>query len=277
MAPRARFDKDYYGTIGLHPEATDDEIRRAYRRLALEWHPDRRPGDPTAAERFKEISEAYAVLIDPARRRDYDASRRAGAPGEFRPNRDDLFRDLFANARASAIFEELTREFERIGMRVDRQYFHRTLFGGRGTVTGGVFVITPLTPLLAVMRLARALAGPASHTRQDSGRPRPLPESSGVLGALGRWGRWLFGLPAPAALPGSEDLVLPLRLSPTEAANGGRRRVTLDVRGGAGDVLVTIPPGVRTGTRLRLRGRGRPRAGGSRGDVYLAVEIAEHP
>src|SRR5262249_30789680 len=124
MAPRARFDKDYYRTIGLHPEATDDEIRRAYRRLALEWHPDRRPRDATAAERFKEISEAYAVLIDPARRRDYDAARRAGAPGAFRANRDDLFRDLFANARASAIFEELAREFERIGMRVDRQYFH---------------------------------------------------------------------------------------------------------------------------------------------------------
>src|SRR4029450_1330293 len=53
MAPRARFDKDYYRTMGLHPEATDDEIRRAYRRLALEWHPDRKSGDPTAAEQFK--------------------------------------------------------------------------------------------------------------------------------------------------------------------------------------------------------------------------------
>ncbi len=64
---RARFDKDCYGIMGLHAEATEDGIRLAYRRLALEPHPDRRPGDPTATELFKEIGEAYAVLIDGAR------------------------------------------------------------------------------------------------------------------------------------------------------------------------------------------------------------------
>src|SRR5215471_7012047 len=95
-----RLDKDYYAILGVSRAATEDEIRRAYRRQALQWHPDRRPGDPRAAERFREISEAYAVLVNPTRRREYDEASRAGAAGTFRHSQDELFRDLFANPRA---------------------------------------------------------------------------------------------------------------------------------------------------------------------------------
>jgi curved DNA-binding protein len=277
--PRTRLDKDYYAILGLHPEATQEEIRRAYRRLALEWHPDRRPGDPTAAERFKEISEAYAVLIDPAKRREYDQSRRAGAPGGFRHSQEDLFRDLFADPVASGIFEELAREFERIGMRVDRHYFQRTLFGGRAVVMSGIFVITPLTPVLALFRLARAaLRGPQTAGSVAGAEAKPLPFGPGLLGTLAQVGRRLLGLPAPRAQAPSmapEDVSLPLHLSRSEAEQGGRRRITLNWVWGPEEVLVTIPPGTRHGTWLRLRGKGRPRPDGSRGDAYLAVEIAE--
>ena len=62
---RQRADRDYYAALGLGSQATEEEIRRTYRRLALEWHPDRNPGNARAEERFKEISEAYALLIDP--------------------------------------------------------------------------------------------------------------------------------------------------------------------------------------------------------------------
>ena len=72
MTGRARSDRDYYEVLGVHPEATEDELRRAYRQLALRWHPDRNPGSADAAERFKEISEAYAVLTNRGRRRQYD-------------------------------------------------------------------------------------------------------------------------------------------------------------------------------------------------------------
>ena len=257
MAPRARFEKDYYAVIGVGPEATADEIRRAYRRLALECHPDRNPGDPDAAERFKEVSEAYAVLIDAAKRREYDRARRAGAPGDFRPRREDLFRDLFADPVASAIFEDIARELGRLGLRVDRYHFRQTLFGGRAVVTGGVFVIGPLTPVLALLRLALARR---------------------VRASLGRLGRWLLGLPAPAGAPEAldrGDTVVPLRLTPAEAERGGRRRVAIPGEADADEVLVTIPPGVRTGTRLRLRGKGRVGPSGSRGDAYLAVEVGD--
>jgi DnaJ-class molecular chaperone len=241
---RARTDVDYYAALGLAPGATEDEIRRTYRRLALQWHPDRNPGNPRAEERFKEISEAYAVLVDPAKRAAWEAARRSGDGGRFTASREEVFRDLFSDPGASAIFEELARELSRLGLRVDRQDFERTLFGGRVVVTGGVFVISP-------WRVLGRLAGVG-------------------LKALGRR---LLGLPAagPAA---RTDLTFPLRLTALEADRGGPKRVTLRRPDGDDEVLVTIPPGVRPGTRLRLRGKGRPLAGGARGDAYLVVDIA---
>jgi curved DNA-binding protein len=276
MTARTRFERNYYGLLGLSPEATEEEIRKAYRRLALQWHPDRNPGNPQAAERFREISEAYAVLINPAKRRAYDRVRAAGATHEFHPNREDLFRDLFADRHASAIFDELAREFARLGMRVDHRHFRHTLFGGRTVVTGGVIIITPLTPVLALFRLARAALHGASAV-STAGRPeaQALPRSPFVAG-LGRVARWFLGLPssstAPAAVSAPEDVVLPLRLTPAEAERGGSKRIALGTAG-SDEVLVTIPPRTRNGTRLRLRGRGHRRADGSRGDAYLAVEI----
>ena len=267
MPARARFDRDYYRVMGLSAEATDDELRKTYRRLVLRWHPDRNPGDPRAAERFREISEAYAVLIDPAKRRQYDESRRLGAGGRFNYRQEDIFRDLFANPAASNVFEELAREFERMGMRVDRHSFRQTLFGGRTVVAGGVMVITPLTPVLAAFRLARAAL--------RAGRPASAAPASPVRAALGRLGRWILGDGTPAAEGGArDDVMLPLAVSRAEAEQGAQKRVVLNRGDDLDELLVTIPAGVRTGTKLRLRGRGRPRPDGSRSDVYLAVEIA---
>jgi DnaJ-class molecular chaperone len=241
---RARGDVDYWAVLGLAPGASDEEIRRTYRRLALQWHPDRNRGDVRAEERFKEISEAYAVLMDPAKRRAWEAARQTGGPAGFPHSREDVFRDLFNDPRASAVFEDLARELERLGLRVSRQDFERTLFGGRVVVTGGVFTISPWRVLGRV-----AAAG------------------------LKLLGRRLLGLPAaPREAP--TDVTCPLRLTATEASRGGRRRVTLSGAQGDDEILVTIPPGVRAGTRLRLRGKGRSLPGGQRGDAYLVVDIA---
>jgi curved DNA-binding protein CbpA len=274
MATRAP-SEDYYEVLGLRPEAAETEIRKAYRRLALRWHPDRNPGNGHAEESFKEISEAYAVLIDPAKRRDYDRARRAGTPYVSRHTREDLFRDLFADPGASAVFEELARELERRGLRVDRHHFRQTLFGGRAVVTGGVFIVTPLTPVLAMFRLARAaLRGAAalpSSTRDAPSRARPR----GILERVVRAGRWLLELPpGPASPPrAGNDVTIPLHLTRAEVERGGRKQLTLDRDGARHEVLVTIPPGLRPGARLRLRGKGRAAPGHLRGDVYLAVQI----
>jgi len=276
MAPRARFDKDYYAALGLTPEAAEEEIRKAYRRLALQWHPDRNSGDARAAERFKEISEAYAVLVDAGKRRDYDRARLVGTPGSFRHKREDIFRDLFADPRASDVFEELVREFERMGVRVDRRIFQQTLFGGRTVVTGGVFVATPFTSAVSLLRLMRATMRGA-HVPFEAREGRPLPPPRGVLGRLADAGRWLLGLPGTALKPGpsGRDLTVPLRLTRNEAERGGRKRLTVEREDGRDELLVTIPSGIRSGTRLRLRGKGRRASEGPPGDLYLAVEVSE--
>jgi curved DNA-binding protein CbpA len=276
MAPRARFDKDYYATLGLPPAATEDDIRRAYRRLALQWHPDRNAGDAGAAERFKAISEAYAVLIDPGKRQDYDRARQVGTPGSFRHRREDIFRDLFADPRASGVFEDLVREFERVGVRVDRRVFQQTLFGGRAVVTGGVFVATPLTSgagLLTVLRTA--LRG--AHALHTQAKPQPLEPSRGFLGRLADAGRSLLGLTGAAAepAPNGRDLTLQMRLTRAEAQRGGQKRLTVEREGRRDELLVTIPSGIRAGTRLRLRGKGRRLTGGPPGDLYLAIDVAD--
>jgi DnaJ-class molecular chaperone len=280
MAPRTRFAQDYYRILGLSPQATEDEIRKAYRRLALQWHPDRNPGKPEAEERFKQISEAYAVLIDPAKRREYDRFRQADARAEGFPYaRDDLFRDLFADPRASAVFEELAREFERLGMHVDRHYFRQTLFGGRAVVTGGIFIVTPLTPVLALLRLARAALRSAQASGAVGARePAALPRPKGVLERVTRAGRWLLGLPpVPAAEVATSggDLTVPLRVTRAEAERGSQKRVALPRDGRTEELVVTIPPGTRPGTRLRLRGKGQAGTGGRPGDAYLVVELTD--
>jgi curved DNA-binding protein CbpA len=287
MAPATREPVDYYAILGVGPGATDEEIRRAYRRLALHWHPDRNPGRPEAEERFKAISEAYAVLIDPAKRRAWEAARQRGTPGDFRPRREDLFRDLFADPGASAVFEELAREFERMGLRVDRHRFETTLGGGRVVVTGGIFIIGPWTPVLALYRLGRAALGGAWRAGQaramvggESRQVAALPPARGLLDRAVRALRWLWGEPAageakPTRADAALDLAVELRLTAQEAANGCRKPVALAAPEGQREVLVSVPPGVRPDTRLRLRGQGRSGPDGRRGDAFVSVKIGE--
>ncbi len=89
MSQREWIEKDFYKDLGVSPDATQDEIKKAYRKLARDLHPDANPGDTKAEERFKAVSEANAVLSDPAKRKEYDETRRlfasGGMPGGFRP------------------------------------------------------------------------------------------------------------------------------------------------------------------------------------------------
>ncbi len=131
-----RYRKDYYRTLGIGNDATLEEIKKAYRQLALKFHPDRNPGDSNAEERFKEISEAYGVLADPEKRARYDLLSRTpfegGARPDFSYSQEEIFRDIFNNPMASDVFSELGREFGRMGFRFDERFFDRLFFGGRG-------------------------------------------------------------------------------------------------------------------------------------------------
>ncbi|NWG13208.1 MAG: DnaJ domain-containing protein [Acidobacteria bacterium] len=271
MRTRSSQSKDYYQILGISPDAAEEDIKRAYRRLALEWHPDRNPDNPNATERFQEISEAYAVLIDPVKRRQYDLSRQPGSTERFTYSRDDLFRDMFSNPSAFAIFEEIAREFERMGMHVDRHYFQRELFGGRTVITGGVFVVSPFSPFLALFRLARAaLRQPASKGTLEPGAAQPS--------ILGRLTHWLLGAPQlPAATrEGITADLLTIELEADEAARGVQKKVLVAMNGAPRQLLVNIPPGVRTGTRLRLRSQGESSAADPSGEIQLKILVRKN-
>lgn len=277
---RVRTERDYYAILGVPPTAGEEEIKRAYRKLALQHHPDRNPGDRRAEERFKEISEAYAVLIDPERRREYDALRRARAAGdrarEPRWREEDLFRDLFRDPRAASVFEDLVREWGRMGLRVNEAFFRDLFFRGQGVIIvgiGGIRWVGPFGPRVG----AEPVEGPGAPSRPARGAEPSLP---GFLGWL--WGRVQETLAAPLrglgqvlALPragaGGGDLNYQIALDPEALRRGGRYRLTIERAGRTEELLVRVPPGLREGTRLRLRGKGEPGPDGRPGDLFLHV------
>ena len=268
---RAKYSKDYYAILGVAHDATDVEIRKAYRRLALEWHPDRNQGRSEATEKFKEISEAYAVLIDSSKRFQYDQARQSGTE-EFRYSQEDILRDFFRNPAATAIFEELAREFERMGMRVDRQYFHRTLFGGRATVTGGVYVVTPFSGIPTLFRLVRAALQGAGLIAPP--QKRSITGPAGVFSGIARFGKWLIGAGKDNEAITPSDVTQALHITSSEASHGASKQVTVTTGSGSENVLLKIPAGIKPGAQLRLRGKGKSNPDGTRGDLYLQVTIS---
>lgn len=290
MPFRADPTKEYYAILGVKESATPEEIRKAYRKLALHYHPDRNRGDATAEERFKAISEAYAVLTDAEKRRLYDLSRTAGARmlGGTQAEswaytaQEDILRDLLRNREAAAIFDELTREFQRMGFRFDDAFVRHTFFGGRGVVFGGVFFGGPF----GGRRRRRERFG--SFDREAPGWGSPLEDrpAAGEVdcrqpsGLLSRLGQVLRGIGRVARLAlGSgqptADLTQDFVITASEARQGTRKHLRYTRGTVIEEVIVTIPPGVRPGTKLRLRGKGLQGAAGAPGDLYLRIQVAE--
>jgi curved DNA-binding protein len=212
--------KDYYKTLGVAKGADDKDIKKAYRRLARQYHPDVNPGDKAAEARFKEINEAHAVLSDQEKRRKYDElgqnyqrwQQAGGGPAGFDWSRwaaggpaggrvqygnvQDL-QDLFGGSGFSDFFE--------------------TLFGGMGV-------------------------------RTAQGRQAP---------------------------PCTRDLEQEVEITLEEAFRGAQRLMELDGR----RLEVKIPPGVKTGSRVRMAGEGLPVGAGQsgpRGDLYLRIKVSPH-
>jgi curved DNA-binding protein len=278
--------RDYYETLGLSREATDEQIRAAYRKLARKHHPDVNPGNKDAEEKFKEINEAYSVLSDPQKRKQYDElgqNWKAGA--DFKPP-PDWGRDVRI-------------DFGDLGGVGDFSDFFESMFGGarRGAGTRGAGFATRGRDLEAQIRIPLeeahrgttwtiALRGPDG--KQKSIRVNvPAGVSDGELihipnegepGARGAAAGDLFVTVRLEPHPvfkvlddGNVETDLPV--SPWEAALGAQVRVpTLD-----GPVELSVPPNTQTGQRLRLRGQGMSRRNGGRGDQYVRIRIVIPP
>ncbi len=281
---RVNGNKNYYEILGVAREAAPEEIKRAYRQLALKFHPDRNPGDRQAEERFKEISEAYGVLMDPEKRKQYDLLSRtpfgAGRQPGFSYTQEEIFRDIFNNPMASDVFSELGREFARMGFRFDERFFDHLFFGGRGFI----FVF----------------GGPGGFHYSSSGQPQNQPRNAAEIfspmlenvlvprGATlgGRVASWLFrkGIGfflrrlQPDAFPSSPgasnrlDLMYTFPLSPEDVSSATTKEISLPRDGKLERLTVKIPAGVRDGTTLRLKGKGKTE-GEKAGDLYLKIRL----
>ena len=269
--------RDYYEVLGVSRTATADDIKRAYRQLARKHHPDLQPAAerPRAAERFKEINEAYEVLSDPDKRGKYDALGANWKSGmDFTPTGGE--RDSAGAA-----------EWEDLG---DVSDFFASLFGrapGR-TRRGGVRITIPGSDIEAELpvTLEELLHSARRRITLNGNRsleveiPRGAREGT-VLRLAGQGEPGVNGgppgdvylrlrlIPHPRYRVAGDDLEMDLSLWPWQAVLGAEVRIeTPD-----GPVTLTVPPGSQSGRRLRLRGRGLPRADGSRGDLYAVVRI----
>jgi curved DNA-binding protein len=270
--------KDYYEVLGVPRDASADEIRRAYRKLARQYHPDINH-ESDAEERFKEVGEAYEVLNDPEKRERYDRlgdPRSAGAAG---PDMAD-FEDVFGRA---GFGPDVRVEFGEGGF----SDFFESLFGqGAGTADGGPLRGRDREAVLD-LSLEEALEGGRRRLALDSDEsfevniPAAVREGQRIRiagkGAAGRGG----GPPGDLYLlvhlrphrrfrREGDDLQVDLRVTPWEAALGA----TVPVPTLSGTAQVKVPPGSSSGRRLRLRGRGLPTRDGGRGNLYATVEVA---
>jgi DnaJ-class molecular chaperone len=280
---------DYYDTLGVSRNASAEEIKKAYRKLALETHPDRNPGDVGAEERFKKINEAYGVLSDPAKRSQYDQHLRFGSgPGRARGegfgySQDEIFRDFFTGGHSRDIFQELEKEFAHMGVRFDSAFINDLFFGGRNTSYRG-FVFGPSK--VRVIRIARPYVVRQRTGRAgDTAKPGKLKVPSGFSllkeagkSALKHLSRYFSGALSEIGRPARSSLryevTYNLWLTQMQAQFGDVVHVNLPHYGNGKLIALRIPPGVKTGTRLRIRDMGKPIPGKSRGDVFIVLQVA---
>ena len=273
--------KDYYSVLGVSATATQDEIKKAYRRLAKKYHPDANKSDPKAADRFKEISEANNVLSDSAKRKQYDEMRRLGAFGGFGGERTQRGgRPGGAGAPGGGPGPRM-EDFDIGGLGGLGDLFS-SMFGGGGARGGArargpergdsVEVVVPVE-----FRVA-ALGGKVPVELEVNEECRTCHGNGGAPGATwktcpecnGRGtisfgqGGFAVNRPCPMCLGRGQ---VPSKTCPTcKGAGEVRTRKTLNI---------TVPSGTETGTRVRLAGQGgRGNDGGPPGDLIITFEVS---
>jgi len=258
--------KDYYQVLGVSSGASQDEIKKAYRRLAKQYHPDANPGNPTAGERFKVVSEAHTILSDPEKRKQYDRMRRFGAftQGRGQPGRGgagpgagvefeefdfgglgglgDIFSSIFGRGRAKERRGENIETVVEVPFRV-------AALGGKVPIT------LPVTEDCAACGGSGAAAGSKVNTCQECG-------GRGTV-SFGQGG-FAVNRPCPACRGRGKIAARPC----PKCQGAGETRVERKI-------MITVPPATDTGTKVRLKGHGNPAVGGGGppGDLYVTFQV----
>jgi len=266
--------RDYYEILGLDRGASENDIKRAYRKLALEHHPDRNPGSKEAEEKFKEATEAYEVLKDPDKRARYDRYGHVGVTGAGGFEGFD-----FGTFDLSDALRAFMRDFGGFGSVFD-DFFGTTTRTRRGRLRGQDLQIrlkltleeiaTGVEKKIKLKRLQKCEACNGTGAERGSSK-RECPQCHGT-GQIRRVTRSLFGQFASVTT-----------CDACEGEGAVIDRVCPDCNGqgrvkGVSTITVKVPPGVVTGNYIPLRGTGNagPR-GGPAGDVIVLIEEQEHP
>ena len=250
-------NRDYYEILSLARNASDEEIKKAYRRLAMKYHPDRNPGDAVAEEHFKEAKAAYEVLSDPRKRAAYDqfghagvdASMGGGGPRQGGPgNFGDIFGDIFGGARGGS---------ERVYRGADLRYTLEL------ELEEAVFGVAPKIRIPTQVDCQFC-----NGTGAKSGSaPSACPTCNGMGQVRIQQGFFTIQQTCPRC-HGSGTVV-------TNPCGHCRGTGLLDEQK---TLSVKVPPGVDNGDRIRLAGEGeRGTNGGPPGDLYVQIRVKEHP
>jgi curved DNA-binding protein len=293
--------KDYYAILGVNKNATGDEIKKTFRKLAVKYHPDRNPGDKKAEERFKEISEAYEVLSDPEKRQKYDQFgqywQHAGEAGWSPSGTGVDFGgfDFSQYGNFDEFINELLGRFSSPGAAGAKTYRYRTTTGGQagyGDVGGfgdfgGFGTQAPSADRQATLRLSFSEAFRGVQKRLSVGNEtitvRIPPGTKGGSrvrvrgkGSVSPYTQQRGDLYLNIDLEAhpffqfeGDNLVCEVPITPDEAVLGD----LIEVPTPEGSVTVKVPPGIRSGQSLRLKGKGWPTPSQGRGDLLVKVAI----
>ncbi|HYO70859.1 MAG TPA: molecular chaperone DnaJ [Archangium sp.] len=261
MPAAAGQKRDYYEVLGVQKNVSGQELKSAFRKVALQYHPDRNPGNKEAEEKFKEASEAYEVLSDPERRARYDRFGHAGVGGAAG---GDPFGGGFQGVNINDIFGEIFGD----------------IFGGRG---GRGRVSNRGADLRFNLEISFEEAAFGCRPKVPIPRPKKCdtcsgsgsksgaaPKACGTCGGSGelRFTQGFFAVSRPCTDCSGTGAVVP---DPCAKCRGSGKVPSEEV------IEVNIPPGVDNGTRVRLGSMGEPGdRGGPPGDLYVTVIVREH-